>query len=289
MEQHDSKAFVNRRSFLKGLALGTAASLASPVAAEPVAKSGQIIEVWSCGGLAEAMHPAHQAYEAQTGVHVAYTGAFAGALGKPLLAGTSTTDVFAGRVLALAKNLRKAGRMRFFKPLCFTSYVMAVPKGNPGKITQLEDLAKKGVRVAMSPKASPPGGQAVMGILKAANLTKEIMSNVLDKDASCVQRTVQEVCSNQADVMIVERRVTRIPRFAPYLDVVEIPEKYFPAGPLTFTVGLMESVHDEGVAQNYIQWITSSQGQAFFEKVGFIPAISAKGQELIEKLGVYDV
>ena len=48
----------------------------------------------------------------------------------------------------------------------------------------------------------------------------------------------------------------------------------------------MESVHDEGVAQNYIQWITSPQGQAFFEKVGFIPAISAKGQELIEKLGV---
>ena len=43
------------------------------------------------------------------------------------------------------------------------------------------------------------------------------------------------------------------------------------------------------LANAYITWLTSPQGQAFFEQAGFIPAISPKGQELIEKLGVKDV
>ena len=72
-------------------------------------------------------------------------------------------------------------------------------------------------------------------------------------------------------------------------DLVEIPERFFPAGPLTFTVGLMADAADKDLANAYITWLTSPQGQAFFEQAGFIPAISPKGQELIEKLGVKDV
>ncbi|MBR4741365.1 MAG: substrate-binding domain-containing protein [Desulfovibrio sp.] len=276
----------SRRIFLKGVVGACAASALIPTSAQ--AQENKSLQVWSCGGLAEAMHPAHLAFEAETGVHIYYTGAFAGVLGKSLLAGTSETDVFCGRVLALAKNLRKAGRMRNFKPLCFTSYLIAVPKGNPKKITCLEDLTKPGVRVAMAPNASPPGGQAVMGILKAANLQKEVMKNVLDKQASCIQRTVTEVCSGNADAMIVERRITRMDRFAPFLDFVEIPEKFFPQGPLTFTIGIMQNCTNQELAEQYRTWMLSQKGQKFFEQAGFISSISPEGQALITKLGVYD-
>ena len=286
-EEHDVKG-TDRRGFLKLLATGAAAAAAVAPTVVMAAPEPKILQVWSCGGLAEAMCPAHAAFRAASGVTVNYTGAFAGALGKTLLGGGSTTEVFAGRVLALAKNLRKNEKMLYFKPLCFTTYGIAVPKGNPAGIKELADLTKKNVRVSMAPLASPPGGQAVMGILKNAGILKEVMPHVLDARASCVQRSMQDVLDGRADAIIVERRVVRIPRFAPHVDFIDIPEQYFPAGPLTFTVGVMQAAQDKALAESYVKWITSADGQAFFEKAGFIPAISAKGQELVEKLGVKD-
>lgn len=276
-----------RRNFLKSLALGAAgAAMLTPQTAN--AAEGGTLQVWSCGGLAEAMMPAHEAYQQQSGVKVVYTGAFAAALGKSLLTGGGQTEVFAGRVLALAQNLRKAGKMVNFRPLCFTSYVIAVPKGNPAKIKDIEDLTLPGVRVSMARDASAPGGQAVMGILKAADITPKVLANVPGQ-GSCVQRSVESVAEGKADAMIVERRITRMTRFADRLDLVEIPERFFPAGPLTFTVGMMTNAADPAKAAAYMDWITSAQGQAYFEKAGFIPAISPKGMELVEKLGVKDV
>ena len=277
-----------RRTFLKSMAAGLAG--AGMMAASPAmaAEAGQLL-VWSCGGLAEAMVPAHAAYQNKTGVKVSYTGAFAAALGKSLLGGSGETDVFAGRVLQLAKNLRKGGKMAYFKPLCFTSYGIVVPKGNPKGITKLEDLAVKGMRVAMAPLASPPGGDAAMGILKLSKLTDKVMPNVLDKRATCIQRTVQEVIDGNADAMIVEKRITCIPRFTPHLDFIEIPEAFMPPGPLTFTVGVMNSAKDKDMAAAYVDWITSPEGQDFYVKAGFISAYSEKGLELTKKLGVYDV
>jgi len=277
-----------RRDFLKSLALGAAGAAALSPQAVQAASAGGTLQVWSCGGLAEAMMPAHAAYERLAGVRVAYTGAFAAALGKSLLSGGGQTDVFAARVLGLAQNLRKSGKMLHFRPLCFTSYVIVVPKGNPAKIHTVEDLTRRGVRVAMAQEASPPGGQAVMGILKAADVTPAVLANVPEQ-GTCVQRTVESVAEGHADAMIVERRISRMPRFAERLEVVEIPERLFPAGPLTFTVGLMANAPDKTMATAYMDWITGPQGQEHFEQAGFIPAISAKGQELVEKLGVKDV
>lgn len=101
------------------------------------------LQVWSCGGLAEAFIPANEAYEKRTGIKVVYTGAFAAALGKSLL-GSATTEVFGARVLDLAKKLRQSGKMLYFKPLCFTSYVMVTPKDNPAGIQELKDMARPG-------------------------------------------------------------------------------------------------------------------------------------------------
>ena len=276
-----------RRDFLKSLALGAAgAAMLTPQSVQ--AATGGTLQVWSCGGLAEAMMPAHAAYEQQSGVKIVYTGAFAAALGKSLLTGGGQTEVFAGRVLALAQNLRKSGKMVNFRPLCFTSYVIAVPKGNPAKITNIEDLTRTGVRVAMALEASAPGGQAVMGILKAADITGKVLANVREQ-GSCVQRSVADVTEGKADAMIVERRICRMARFADNLEYVEIPERLFPAGPLTFTVGMMANAADPTKATAYMDWITSAQGQEYFEAAGFIPAVSPKGMELVEKLGVKDV
>ena len=295
---NDEKTNTNRRDFLKlalagtvGLAGATTMGIFPPGAARAENESGhegKILQVWSCGGLAEGMIPAHAAYEESRGMTISYTGAFAAVLGQSLM-NNGRTEVFCGRVLDLAKKLREAGRMVCFKPFCYTSYVIVTPKGNPKKIATLEDLAAPGMKVAMAPDASPPGGAAVMGILKLAGLTEAVMKNVPDP-GTCVQTTLQSVVEKKADAMIVELRLTRMDRFGPYLDIVPIDEKFFPPGPLTFTIGLMEEAKDVALAEDYIKWMTDyNGGQKYMEEAGFIAADSAEGRRLTDKLGVRDV
>jgi len=275
-----------RRQFLKTAALSACGALcaASPVQAQT---SGEILRVWSCGGLAEAMMPANVAFEAAHGVKVAYTGAFAAALGKSLL-GSATADVFAGRVLDLAKKLRQSGKMASFMPLCFTRYVLVTPKGNPAGIQNVMDMARPGVRVVLAPEASPPGGAAALKILEKAGILEAAQKNAVTM-GSCVQRTMDDILSGRGDVSIVEYRVTKLPAFTGRMEVVNIDEGLFPPPPMTFTVGVMTSAVNKPLAEAYVRYLTSPEGQAAFEQHGFVPAFSEKGRQLVEKYGVKDV
>jgi molybdate transport system substrate-binding protein len=207
-------------------------------------------------------------------------------LGKSLL-GNASTEVFAGRVLGLAQKLRLADKMAYFKPLCFTSYVLVTPMGNPAGISGIQDLAKPGVRVILAPEASPPGGEAVTGLLKKAGVLDQAMKNAVIK-GSCVQRTMEDLVKGKGDVSVVECRLTRMPLFKGKVDILPIPETFFPPGPLTFTIGVMKSAADKTLADHFIDFILSEEGQGFFEAAGFIPAMSNEGKRLVEKLGVKD-
>lgn len=283
----NKKDGVNRRTFLKtGVASVVAAALA-PSLLHARRFQSDSLQVWSCGGLSDAFMEANNLYEQRNGVQINYTGAFAGALGKSLLGG-AVTEIFAGRVLQLAKNLRDANKMLYFRPLCFTEYVLITPLGNPAGIQSVQDLARPGVRVILPLGASPPGGDAVIGILKKANVEKEVLKNMIEKE-SCVIKMMSKIISGEGVASIVERRLTRMAAFAGQVDVISIPEVLFPPGPLTFTIGVMKYAKDRALAEDYINFICSDESQAIFEKHGFIPAASEKGRILIEKLGVKDV
>ena len=114
----------SRRGFLKGSL--AAAAIAGPEAmlAGYTPFKPDSLQVWSCGGLSEAFNELNAVYESKTGHNIQYTGAFAGALGKSLLALQGKTEVFGARVLELSQKLRKAGLSLRFRPLCFTDYVL---------------------------------------------------------------------------------------------------------------------------------------------------------------------
>ncbi|WP_029458755.1 substrate-binding domain-containing protein [Solidesulfovibrio alcoholivorans] len=275
-----------RRLFLKAAAVSACGVLCGAVPSR-AAETGEVLRVWSCGGLAEAMMPANEEFEAQSGAKVAYTGAFAAALGKSLLA-SATTDVFAGRVLDLARKLRAAGKMTWFKPLCFTQYVLVTPPGNPAGIRSVEDLGKPGVKVVLAPGASPPGGAAALALLGKAGVLEAAQENDIAK-GSCVQRVMEDIVSGKGDVSVVELRVTRLPQFVGRMDILPVDPKFFPPPPMTFTVGVMESARDKALAERYAAYLVSPQGQVHFERQGFIAAISAQGRKMVEQYGVRDV
>ncbi|WP_371363849.1 hypothetical protein SRRS_47390 [Sporomusa rhizae] len=283
----NKKNGVNRRSFLKAAMASTVAAALTPSLLFAGRFQSDSLQVWSCGGLSDAFMEANSLYEQRNGIKINYTGAFAGALGKSLLGG-AVTEIFAGRVLQLAKNLRASEKMIYFRPLCFTEYVLVTPLGNPAGIQSVQDLTKPGVRVILPLGASPPGGDAVMGILKKANIEQAVLANTIEKE-SCVIKMMPEIINGKGMASIVERRLTRMARFTDKVEVIPIPETLFPPGPLTFTVGVMKYAKDRVLADDYVNFICSDEAQAIFERNGFIPAASAKGRTMIEKLGVKDV
>jgi len=275
-----------RRAFLKGTAATAVAAGLTPSVLQAEKRKADSLQVWSCGGLAEAFNRINKKYEQETGVTISYTGAFAAALGKTLLA-DGVTEVFGGRVLDLAKALRKEGKMIYFRPLCFTEYVLVTPKGNPVGIRSIEDLARPGTSVVLPLGASPPGGAAVVGLLKKAGIEKAVMKNMV-KEESCVVRMMSSIIEGQG-TSIVEKRLTCMDRFKGQVEVISIPERFFPAKPLTFTIGVMKHAKDRTLADQYVDFVCSPEQQAIFAQQGFIPALSEKGQQLVEKLGVKDV
>ncbi|SEM64990.1 molybdate transport system substrate-binding protein [Syntrophus gentianae] len=286
MEKKESG--MERRTFLKTVMASTvAAATMTPGLLSAGRFQADSLKVWSCGGLAEAMNPANRIYEKRAGIKIEYTGAFAAALGKSLLGG-AVTEVFAGRVLKLAKSLKAAKKMLYFRPLCFTEYVIITPLGNPAGIKSVEDLARPGVPVILPLGASPPGGDAVMGILKKAKIDQAVLKNTVEKE-SCVIKMMPEIIAGEGKASIVERRMTRMAQFEGKVEVIPIQENFFPPGPLTFTIGVMKYAKDRALADDYVQFMCSDEAQAIFERQGFIPAASEKGRMLIEKLGVRDV
>lgn len=278
-----------RRSFIKLAGAATLGAVLAPL--QTAAQNREItmkhLQVWSCGGLAEALIPATKAYEEKTGVKIAYTGAFAAALGKSLMA-SATTDVFAGRVLKLALHLRKADKMIYFSPLCFTEYVLMMPKGNPAGIRSIHDLGRPGVKVLLAPEASPPGGEASLALLSKAGIKDAALKNTVVK-GSCVQMVMQDLINGKGDVSVMERRLAHIPTFAGRVDALDIPAEFQPPPPLTFTIGVMKSVRDRKLADDFVNFICSKEGQGYFERQGFISAYSKRGLEMTERLGVKDV
>jgi len=277
---------MGRRTFLKTAAASTVAATLVPGLLHAEKFQTDSLQVWSCGGLSEAFNIANRNYEKKTGIKIAYTGAFAAALGKSLLGG-AVTEIFAGRVLKLAKTLREKEKMVYFRPLCFTEYVMITPLGNPAGIKSVEDLARPGVPVILPLGASPPGGDAVMGILKKAGIEKAVLKNTVEKE-TCVVKMMPEIIKGKGQASIVEKRLTRMAGFEGKVEVIPIPENLFPPGPLTFTIGVMKYAKDRALTDDYVNFICSQEAQAIFERQGFIPAISEKGKALIEKLGVKD-
>nr|WP_321398654.1 substrate-binding domain-containing protein [uncultured Desulfobacter sp.] len=278
---------VNRRKFLKtgAAALGAGLAAASPGFSQTFAKES--LQVWSCGGLAEAFEPANKKFETLTQASIAYTGAFAGALGKSLLTGSARTEVFGPRVLELAKKLKAQGKMLWYKPLCFTQYVVATPKGNPAGIESIKDMGKAGVKTILIPQASPPGGKAGMIILKKAGIEEQATANAVFQ-GDCVQTAITHLAQGKADAAVVENRIAHLPQFRGKLETLPIPEAFIPPAPVPFTIGIMKWAKNMELAESFVEFILSGEGQVWFRLAGFIPAQSEEGERLTRKYGVTD-
>ena len=147
------KKDISRRQFIGGaLALAAASAVPSFIRGAYKPTQSDSLQVWTCGGLSEAFLDLNQVYTMHTGHNIQYTGAFAGAIGKSLLAEKSRTEVFGARGLDLAKNMRKKGVSIAFEPLCFTDYVIVTPKGESRRDSGLKGYGRTWCTCYVAPR-----------------------------------------------------------------------------------------------------------------------------------------
>ncbi len=152
------------------------------------------------------------------------------------------------------------------KSLAYMVPVIAVPRGNPKHITCLSDLAKSGVRVAITRAETTLLGKFAPDIFEKAGLSEVIGGNIV---------TTASDPSNLLTMLImgsIDAGITWHFFGTSASDKIEIiwlsPEQLTGVGAMQAAVSAYSK--NTGAALRFIDFLTSSQGKDVFKKNGYI-------------------
>lgn len=214
------------------------------------------------GGNFQAAHP---------GVTVTFNFAGSQALRTQIEEG-APADVFASAntkemdTLAAGSFIASDASQRFLT----NKLVVILPENNPAGIETLEDLAKPGIKLVLAAEEVPVGRYsrdsfALMDTSFGNNFMNMALANVVSNEDN-VRQVVAKVQLGEADAGIV---YTSDAVAAPELKSIEIPAELnviakYPIAPL------VESENAD-LAQAFIDYVLSEEGQAILAKWGFGP------------------
>ncbi|MEU4190579.1 molybdate ABC transporter substrate-binding protein [Kribbella sp. NPDC026611] len=194
----------------------------------------------------EAAHP---------GVKVTFSFAGSSALAKQINEG-APADVFAS---AAPKNMDAVTDKNAPANFVKNTLEIAVPKGNPGKITGLKDFADKNKKIALC-AAQVPCGAAADKVFKAAGITAAPDS--LEQD---VKAALTKVSLGEVDAALVYK--TDVLSAKDKVEGIEFPEaskavNEYPIATLT------KAPNPEG-AKAFVDYVLSDKGKAVLSAAGF--------------------
>jgi molybdate transport system substrate-binding protein len=206
---------VKRLTALIALVLATVAGCGQGAGA--AGTSGGRVTVLAAASLTESFTQIGKDFEqANPGVRVTFSFGGSSTLAQQITAG-APADVFASASPANMKQVTDAGLTGApAVVLARNQLVIAVPKGNPKRITGLTDLATPGVKLALCARAVPCGAAAATALGAAGiNLTPV----TLEQD---VKAALAKVRLGEVDAALVYRTDARAA--VSQVDGVEFPE-----------------------------------------------------------------
>ena len=218
--------------------------------------------VYSGAGLRESMDQIAEEFEQEHGIKVEVTyGGAAQLLSQIELAGEGDVFIPGGRPI-----FNKAKEKGFIEHEHFVAYhipVIGVPKGNPGNITCLKDLARPDVEVGLGDAKAVPIGKAANKILEKAGISDDV--NIVTR-AGAEPELVAMVATRSADAAIFWK--SSLLEAEDKIDIIEIPKeendiKIIPAGVLSFS-------ENKDAAKDFVNFVISERGKAIWERNGYI-------------------
>ena len=151
--------------------------------------------------------------------------------------------------------------------------VMMVPEDNPANIREFRDVAQPGVRLVLA-QDDVPAADYALEILGNANqeygrgFERDVLSNIVSRESD-VRASVNRVVVGDADATFgyasdftpdIRDRVEVVP-IPPDLNIIA-----------TYPVAALGDAREPGLAREWVELVTSGEGQRVLEKWGFEPA-----------------
>jgi molybdate transport system substrate-binding protein len=187
-------------------------------------------------------------------------------------------DVFASANGAQMDVVVKAGNVdgTQAKTFAHNRLVVVLPKSNPGQITTLQDLAKPGKKVVLAAKTVPVGGYALTFLTKAsadpsfgASYKANVLKNVVSYEAD-VKSVLTKVSLGEADAGIVY--TTDAATAASTTSTIDIPDTLNVIA--TYPIAPVKASKNATVAQQFVDYVNGSDGQAVLASYGFVAGSS---------------
>ena len=151
--------------------------------------------------------------------------------------------------------------------------VVMVPKDNPAGIESLRDVAKPGVKLVLAEEGVPAADYALEILGKAeeeygSGFKKDVLSNVVSREAD-VRASVNRVVVGDADATFGYAS-DYTPDIRNRVEVVQIPPDLNIIA--TYPVAALKDAKDPDLALEWVDLVTSEEGQRVLDKWGFEPA-----------------
>lgn len=120
-----------------------------------------------------------ETYAQKTGVKVELTFNNAGALLNQVESMKKGDIYMPGGMLFVEQAMQKGHINQVLGPIAYHTPVIITPKGNPGQVYSIEDLANEGVKLVIPDKDATALGKTIYKVFNNTGLTAEIEQNIL--------------------------------------------------------------------------------------------------------------
>jgi len=151
--------------------------------------------------------------------------------------------------------------------------VIMVPRDNPANIQDFQDVAKPGVRLVLAQEDVPAADYAVEILGKAnseygSGFKQDVLSNIVSREAD-VRAAVNRVVVGDADATFGYAS-DYTPDIRDQVEVIQIPPDLNIIA--TYPVAALKEAEDPELAREWVELVTSEEGQQVLEKWNFEPA-----------------
>ncbi len=240
----------------------------------------QTLIVYSCGGSTDMLNEVDEKFEKKYGCKVRLISSNTVEYLK-LITHNCSGDLVVSRSIGTPDYLENLGLVNNYSIVYFTTWDIAVRKGNPKHISSLSDLLKPDVSVLTASKASI----SEYGIFNENywHIVSELYAKS-DKDFNCRRVMLYYFLSGHGDACIVESRLIHSLNASNELTAIPISRKYYDLQSSVFTASILKNSKNKNLARQYIEFLlTNNDTLNIMKKYGYIPANSKYGKYITER------
>jgi molybdate transport system substrate-binding protein len=256
-----------------GSTTATGSSTSSASTPTTASQSPVTLNVFAAASLTESFNDiATQYHTSHPNVTLKYNFNGSQLLAQQIINGAAA-DVFASADTTNMQKVSNPGLVNNPKIFVQNKLTVVIPTSNPGHITTLKDLAKKGLKIVVAAPSVPVGKY---GLQMLDNMGKSseygpsyesaVKANFVSQEEN-VKAVVQKVQLGEADAGIVYHTdVTNA--IVNKVKLIDIPDNFNVIA--RYPIAVTKNSAHAAEAQDFVQYILSAGGQATLEKYRFI-------------------